>query len=475
MKYQAQYYGKNRGVLIIMDEIVTRVRSMITFILAIVYISNLLIKSVWIHQLIIVFLVLVILLSLMAITGSSKVIGYILFAVSILLFLRFKAPLSIWQEGIESNLYMVVMFILVPLLRIPIQHGGYFTALQEVFRRFVYTKRRFYLLVSFITAFVGVLVNMAVVPLVYELCRASDLSNNKKLLCSAISRGYATCIIWSPTMASIALIIQMTGAKWHLFFYFGILSGVIIGLVGFIMMIFEEKESGEELSRAVNKPVGTINYLKVLELSVFGIILISSIAIISYFTGIHTITLVSIAAVVYPIIWLAIIRRLPVFFLEFKKEYFKKSLPALKNEVTLFVGAGLFVTSITYSHLGEYVSRIISLIVGNNVLLFSIFVVFICITLSAIGVHPIVTITVISGTIKATQFGVSTIYMTMLFAIGWTMGISLSPSAANIIAISSLTGQSPIKVGPYYNGRFVLVSSIILIMVITFLHHIQAI
>lgn len=456
-----------------MKGLLTRVRSLLTFILAIVYLSNLLIQSPWIHQLILILMVLVILLSLIAVTNSSKVIGYILFAVSILIFLYFKAPLSIWQEAVEENMYMVVMFILVPLLRIPIQHGDYFKALQDVFRRFVHTKRRFYLLVSFIAAFVGVLVNMAVVPLVHELCRASDLSTNKKLLCSAISRGYATCTIWSPTMASIALIIQLTGAEWHLFFPFGILCGVIVGLVGFIMMIFEEKKTEEELNEVLPEQIGTINYRKIFELSIFGIILITSIAAISFFTGIHTITLVSIAAVVYPILWLAIIGRLPVLFQEFKGEYFRQSLPGLKNEITLFVGAGLFATSITYSHLGDYVPRIFSLLVGNNVILFSIAVVSICIILSALGVHPIVTVTVISGTIKAAAYGVSATYMAMLLAIGWTMGISISPSAANIIAISGLTGQSPMQVGPCWNGRFALISSTVLIIVITIFRWLQ--
>lgn len=454
----------------------TRVRSLLTFTLAIIYLSNLLIKSNGIHQLILIMMVLVIVLSLIAVTNSSKVIGYTLFVVSILLFLYYKAPLSIWQEGIEINLYMVVMFTLVPLLRIPIQHGGYSKALQDVFRRFVHTKRRFYLLVSFIASFVGVLVNMAVVPLVHELCRASDFSADKRLLCSAISRGFATCTIWSPTMASIALIIQLTGAKWHLFFPFGILSGVILGLIGFIMMLFEEKKMGKELREEVPEQViGTINYRKVIELSIFGTILISSIAVISLITGIHTITLVSVAAVAYPVLWLAIIGRLPVLFREFKGEYYQKSLPSLKNEVTLFVGAGLFATSIAYSHLGDYVPRIFSLLVGNNVILFSIVVVLVCIILSALGVHPIVTVTVISGTIKASAYGVSPTYMAMILAIAWTMGISISPSAANIIAISGLTGQSPVEVGLRWNGGFALVSSIVLIIVITIFRWFQVI
>ncbi len=450
----------------------TRIRSVITFCLAIIFLSNLYIKSDLIGDLTLILLVIVLSLSLTVVTGSVKVISYVSCALSISLLILYHAPLSIWKQALQVNLYMVVMFTLVPLLSIPIQYGGYFESLQGVFKRYVHSNSRFYLLVSFISAFIGALVNMAVVPLVHQISLASDKSSNKKLLSVAISRGFTTSMFWAPTTATIALVIQLTGAKWPTFFPFGILFAVIAGLIGFILMKFEARRVETSFVKVVAtaeklKPVAEINLRKVIELTVFGIALIALIAIVSLITQISTIIVVSLVSLVFPVIWLALIRRLPVLIREFKGDYFTEKLPRLKSEIVLFVGAGLFATSISYSHLGDYVPLFLHLIVGSNTFLLTVFIIFGSLTLSLLGVHPIITVTILGGTVKAAAYGVTPTYMALILAISWAMGISVSPSAANVIAISGLTEQSPIQVGFRWNGLYVLIVSTVLIMIMT--------
>lgn len=466
----------------VMAVLITRIRSVITFCLAIVYLCNLSIKSDLIKDLNLILLIIVISLSLTVVTGTAKVIGYVSFALSISLLLFYHAPLSIWEQALQENLYLVVMFTLVPLLGIPLQYGGYFESLQGVFRRYVHTDSRFYLLVSLISAFIGVLVNMAVVPLVHQISLASEKSTNIKLLSVAISRGFTTCTIWAPTTAAIALVIQLSGAEWPLFFPFGILFGLIAGLIGYTMMMLEGRRVENNFATVVAtppdtaftvttaeklKPIEEINLRKVIELSIFGITLISLIPIVSLITGISTITVVSIASLVFPVIWLTLIGRLPVLLREFKGDYFTERLPRLKNEIVLFVGAGLFATSISYSHLGDYVPRLLNLIVGSNALLLAIVIIFGSLLLSVLGVHPIITVTILGGTVKAAAYGVTPTYMALILATSWAMGISISPSAANVIAIAGLTEQSPIKVGVLWNGFYVLIVSTVLITVLT--------
>lgn len=459
-----------------MAELSTRIRSVITFSLAIIYLCNLYIKSDLITDLTLILLIIVISLSLTVVTSSTKVIGYVSFALSIMLLLYYRAPLSIWEQALQENLYMVVMFTLVPLLGIPLQYGGYFESLQGVFRRYVHTDSRFYLLVSLISAFIGVLVNMAVVPLVHQISLSSDKSSNKKLLSIAISRGFTTCTIWAPTTAAIALVIQLSGAEWPVFFPFALLLGLIAGFIGYTMMMLEGR--GVEKKRIATlvataetteklKPSAEFNLRKVIELSVFGITLISLIVIVSLITGISTIIVVSIASLVFPVIWLTMIGRLPVLLREFKGDYFTERLPRLKSEIVLFVGAGLFATSISYSHLGDYVPQFLNLIVGSNALSLAIVIIFGSLILSVLGVHPIITVTILGGTVKAAAYGVTPTYMALILATSWAMGISIAPSSATVIAISGLTEQSPIQVGFRWNGLYVLIVSTVLIMILT--------
>jgi C4-dicarboxylate transporter len=405
-------------------------------------------------------------LSCTALSGSSKIIGYFSFAVSIIIFLYCRAPLNVWKLALEENLYLIVLFALVPLLKIPIQHGGYFNSLRSFFRRYINTINRFYLFTSFLSAFIGVLVNLAVVPLVHEISKASDINNNKKLLCSAVSRGFTTCIMWSPTMAAVALIIKLTNAEWIHFFPYGLLFSVIVGVIGYIMTLYEYKDT---ICPAIEYDEEKIDLKKLLELSMFATILILSIALVSHYLKIDTITVVSCTALVFPIIWMTLIKRWPLLCREFKGDYFKHSLPNLSNEIVLFVGAGLLATSITYSHLGNYIPKILSLLVGNNVLWLTVAIILGTIILSAIGIHPIIIIAIIGETVKASAYGITPVYMALILSISWAMGVTVSPAAANIIVLAGLAKQSPLQVGIRWNGSYVLISSAILIVILTLL------
>lgn len=139
----------------------------------------------------------VIALSFAASTGSSRVIGILLFGSSIALLLHSQAPLDVWKQALRENSYLIAMFVLVPLLSIPVQHGGYGESLREVFVRYANTDSRYYALVSIMAAFVGVLISIAAVPLTYEVSRASGCNYDEKLLASALSRGFITCMIWA--------------------------------------------------------------------------------------------------------------------------------------------------------------------------------------------------------------------------------------------------------------------------------------
>ncbi|MDO0824213.1 C4-dicarboxylate ABC transporter [Desulfosporosinus nitroreducens] len=449
-----------------MKGLFNRIRSVLTLGIAIIFLFNLFIKSSLIYDFNLILMLIVVGLSFIVVSGTTLIIGGMLFGLSIILFLFYHAPLSVWQQALQENIYLVVMFTLVPLLGIPIRHGGYFEALQGLFRRYVYNNSRFYLLVSFVSAFVGVLVNLAVVPLVLQISEASSISSNKKLLSSAILRGFATCTIWAPTTAAIALIVQLSGASWILFFPYAILFGVMSGLVGYFMTMYEEKRADKPFASVVEEPDLKFDGGKIVELSIFSIILISAIAVVSLLTGIHTVIVVSLAALIYPVIWLGIIGRLRILMRDFKC-YFNESLPKLQNEIILFVGAGLFATSINYSHLGNYISVILSKFVGQNALLLAIVIIIAILMLSALGIHPIIPVTIIGGTVKAAAYGVTPTYIALILAISWAMGISISPSSATVIALSGMTGQSPIYVGPRWNALYVLIASGVMLTTLT--------
>ena len=71
---------------------------------------------------------------------------------------------------------------------------------------------------------------------------------------------------------------------------------------------------------------------------------------------------------------------------------------------------------------------------------------------SAVGIHPIAVVAVVGGTMGASQWGVSPIYLALVLSISWAMGNALCPASANVVAVSDMVGQSPIKVSLRWNG-----------------------
>jgi len=89
--------------------------------------------------------------------------------------------------------------------------------------------------------------------------------------------------------------------------------------------------------------------------------------------------------------------------------------------------------------------------------------------LAALGVHPIITVAVFGGTVKAATLGVSPEYMAIVLAMCWAIGLTVSPSSATIIATAGLTRQSPVRVGTRWNGIYAPVAAAVLIGLITLL------
>jgi len=475
-----------------MAEQITGIRSFGTFILSLLFLVNLFLQSAVIDQLCYILMIAVIVLCLPVVTGVSRVIGYASFGLSVLLLLIYRAPFSVWRQAFMGNLYLVALFTMVPILSIPIRRGGYYSALQDFFRSHVHSTSRYYVLVSFISAFVGVLVNLAVVPLVYQIVQASELSRNRRLMSSAISRGFTTCMIWAPTTAAVAMVLQLSGASWGRFFPLGILCGVICGIIGYVMTMVQERGSGalgqgadEELephsersledepsiliseADAQNPPSDNAKLHKIVELAAFSVILMVSIAVISVVTGIQTVIIVSLAALIFPFLWMGIIGRWSVLTSELKTFYFRDRLTKLSSEIVLFVGAGMFAESIAYSNLGHYIPMVLSKLVGGSAFLLSVVVIFGSVLLSAIGVHPIIHITIIGSSLQASAFGVTPTYIALLLGVSWSMGITLAPTSPTVITLSGLASRSPVQVGLKWNGLYVLISSCVLILFLT--------
>lgn len=469
------------------------VRSVLTFCFGIGYIANVFLAQSLLALINTITLILAVILSFIATKGSTRMIAAVLFIVGAFLLFYTQAPLDVWEKALLENGYLLAMFIMVPLISLPVRYGGYNESLEALFDRFGNSKSRFYGLVSVMTAFLGVLVSIASVPLTCEVARSSHFATNARILATALSRGFITCLFWAPTTATIALSLQLTGANWLSVLPFGLLFAIIAGFIGWIMttirenLIARRSQLNTSLSKNKNDThidanlnssslhpskyevtshqphSGVFDRKKIIELVLFSVLYIVAVMLVGQCLRISIIVAVALMSILIPIIWMVAIKRVTLFKQKVKDEYVAVKLPNVKGQMILFTAAGVLASGISYSGVGEMAVTTLLQITNGGALEATILVMILALVCSAFGVHPLVYTTVIGGSLTAAQLGVSPVYMALLLAMGWALGNAVCPTSANSIAVSQLVERSPFKLALNWNVSYVLVSTVILV------------
>lgn len=469
------------------------VRSVLTFCFGIGYIANVFLAQSLLALINTITLILAVILSFIATKGSTRMIAAVLFIVGAFLLFYTQAPLDVWKKALLENGYLLAMFIMVPLISLPVRYGGYNESLEALFDRFGNSKSRFYGLVSVMTAFLGVLVSIASVPLTCEVARSSHFATNARILATALSRGFITCLFWAPTTATIALSLQLTGANWLSVLPFGLLFAIIAGFIGWMMttirenLIARRSQLNTSLSKNKNDThidanlnssslhpskyevtshqphSGVFDRKKIIELVLFSVLYIVAVMLVGQCLRISIIVAVALMSILIPIIWMVAIKRVTLFKQKVKDEYVAVKLPNVKGQMILFTAAGVLASGISYSGVGEMAVTTLLQITNGGALEATILVMILALVCSAFGVHPLVYTTVIGGSLTAAQLGVSPVYMALLLAMGWALGNAVCPTSANSIAVSQLVERSPFKLALNWNVSYVLVSTVILV------------
>ena len=123
------------------------VRSVLTFCFGIGYIANVFLAQSLLALINTITLILAVILSFIATKGSTRMIAAVLFIVGAFLLFYTQAPLDVWEKALLENGYLLAMFIMVPLISLPVRYGGYNESLEALFDRFGNSKSRFYGLV----------------------------------------------------------------------------------------------------------------------------------------------------------------------------------------------------------------------------------------------------------------------------------------------------------------------------------------
>ncbi|KKM10075.1 hypothetical protein SY88_15650 [Clostridiales bacterium PH28_bin88] len=401
-------------------------------------------------------------------TGPARRSGIALLAMGIFLMLASRATFVQWLSAFTKNAVILAVMLTVPILGLPLRYGGYFAPLEAFYTRYVYSRNRLYLLSSVMSLLIGVLLNFAVVPIVYQLSRGTSIEGGNRIVSTAIVRGYGAAVFWAPGFISVGMMLHALNLEWTEILPTGLLlSALALGL-GWLLEMLRLKvfAAGTATPEGEEPKVSTIDWRKLGELSMVGLILIVAILLVDLLTPFPVVNVIPLFAVFFPVAWSAAIGKKK----DLKDEmtnYARSVLPNQRNDVVLFVSAGFFGAALQVSGLGERMAAVMQGLGGYfpggpvAAILLSV------IALGVIGVHPVIPITTYLANLNPAALAISSRVLAVTLISSWALGSGSSPFSGVNLLMSGQAGVTSTEIGLRWNLGYTLILGVMVVLILS--------
>ncbi|WP_226580816.1 hypothetical protein [Halobacillus litoralis] len=408
-------------------------------------------------------------ISVRTVTGIARFITLTLFSLALLINAMTKEQPAVTSlEGIQQNLPLLALIVLVPLLSIPLKAGGYFQSIEYFLKKWEDQPRLAFFGLSSSLALISPILNMGSVKIVHEM--VGKLNIHPVILGKSYLIGFTSSMLWSPYFASVAIVLYEVGGEFSQYIALGLTAALIQLGIGNLLFkrsskklkIIKKQEMEDTKEDPGIEKVHRKNVWKIFSmlLGMIGILLV-----LESITHISMLTLVSLIAVFVPLVWALSLKQWENLWHEFK-EYLKK-IAHMDHEITLFLSAGLFGLAIRNT---AFSGQIQSFLLWNaeQSLLFFVLVIFaVVLFFACIGIHQIVVIPILASQVSTINIGMSPEFLALIFIMSWSMTAVLSPLNAINIIVSHCLQRNGLTIGFRWNGTYIMSVLSVLILVLT--------
>ncbi|MGM8364452.1 hypothetical protein ACLIBG_03110 [Virgibacillus sp. W0181] len=406
---------------------------------------------------------LVIILSLIYSEGLPKIFGTIMVIVGSVVLLYKQVPVDIWIEGINKNLPLVVLIMLVPILGIPIGLGNYHEHLAQFTARFSKKPHMLYLFISGLFSLLGPITNVGSLYIIHSMLGKLHLPNN--LLGRVYVRGFTSVHTWAPYFASVFLVVYSLQIPIHQFLPYGFILSAFQILTAFVIFRTVEMKhvAIPDIENGVSK-----NPRKIYELFAVLLLLTGFIFLFEPFIPLNASVLISLIVLVFALLW-SMYLRIPKRFVQEVRRYRKDILSTRANEISLLLTAGFFGVVLSKTTIANYFNAWWGKLADTSIFLLIFFTIAIIAVLSFLGIHQIVTISAIIATVSYEQLGIHVITMAMMLLSSWAVSTTVSPITPVITVISNLLKENVFKIILRWNLLYAFVITCVHSTVIYFI------
>lgn len=398
-------------------------------------------------------IIMVLLPGLILAKGISFYFSIICLILGHILLWKYNLDYGIWFEGITKNLPLTILFVVVPILSIPLKLGGYLNSFHYFLSRFS-TK-----VSSLFTALTGILfglssiTNLASVRIIYGI--VEEIKFPSKFLAKVFLVGFSSSIAWSPYFGSVNLAIYYTGVTFNEYLPWGFLYGVLLFIMG-NLVFFRDKDLQNLTSsnlQEIKIYEGDSKKFKQLGIVLLGLFLAVIVGekLLSFS---NMMFLVSAIAIIYATIWSTLIKKFSEFIGQLKN--YPETILQVKNEAVFFLCVGFFGVILANTPLKNLIESMLQNIVGNHTSIVIAIIMFSSMLLAALGVHMVIIVTVLGLALNPEALGLHPIAFALTLLGAWESAMMVCPIAPFNIISSGFVKTNPLTLCFKWNRNYAL-------------------
>lgn len=461
-----------------LDEKAFTIKSSLLLSICFLYILNFFINHLYIQIFLTVLTIAAFILCVTRAGALPRIFASLMFGAGLIIFLVKEEGLYTISAGINQNLPLLTLIILVPLISVPFRMGGFFQSIHYYLIQMTANSRKMFLSISVFLFCFGPILNLGSIRVAHEMVK--DLKLNPIMLGKAYLVGFSTVILWSPYFASVALVLYYLNLSVSNYIFLGLSLAIVQLIIGNLLyrLYYNRVERPQQLNfkkteaiyiEEADTSTKKFHLKKMLLLCFILILLMGCIFTLEHWTKWPMMLLVSIVAILFPILSTFITRKWKDAREQF--EQFNSNLnKSMSNEVVMFISAGVFASSLTGTTFADSINEFLTSIASTSFLLFCITVVLMIVFLTYIGLHPIVVVTVLIMQLKPAVIGTTPEVLALLFMISWSISAALSPVNPLNLLVSNSVGRSGLIVGLKWNGMYILSMFVVGIAFVYLIH-----
>ncbi len=340
-------------------------------------------------------------------------------------FLVFKYHLGFedWHTSFTKGIFMPLLFVVIPLVSVPISNGGYLESLEYFVAKRRNRPGRVFLGLSLIHLALTVALNIASIIVFQRLLDPLNLP--KKYLARLHIGVYSSNMMFSPYDPVLNMILLYMNISYAEYFLPALI--LVIAIIALcLLFVLKDKKLLHELSKCLPEfsdpqPLG-----KLIELMVHVLILIT-LAFVGSLLMPDTPTLFIVASIIvfYSLIWVFLIDA----YGDLKKELirYNKNFDDYVQFLPFLIALSFFGSVVSLTPLRDYIGGYLLHLTGFPLYFVGMgFMIFVS-GLSLCGIHMIIPVTTLALTVSPDSLNLTPVAFLSLLMVSWVGGMIVSP------------------------------------------------